>query len=682
MRYSIGFLSRLSVIVIGFLISYQAFAQKAATSNLSCDHIWDIERSFLAYHVLHDQPSKEIEDRTIDQFIEKLDGSKIYLLNKDVSLLKRKLKGIVKATANKQCTPIVEAQDLLVKRVAERVAFVKQYLNKGFKFDPKTSLNLDADERAYPASKAQAEKFLKQYLQFQVANYLATDMEMAEAKKYVERNYERVERRVRTYETEDLWATYIDAFAHALDPHSSYFSRDSWEDFLINMNLSLEGIGATLSSKDGFTLIENLLPGGAAYKSNQLKTQDKIIAVAQGEQGEFENVIEMELRDVVRRIRGPKGSKVRLRVLRKSAKKNETLTVTLVRQKVDLEDEAAAVTYLDRKVGDKTYKIALLDLPSFYADTRKGGRSAASDVKKLLAEVRDKNVDSVVFDLSTNGGGSLDDAVKIAGLFFRVGNVVKQSSRDIGRPAQELADLDPKVDWPGPLVVLISRISASASEIVSGTLKDYKRAIIVGGDHTFGKGSVQSVQPLRGGAFGALKTTVGMFFTPGGNSTQHRGVDADIEFPSPYSTDEIGEKTLDYSLPPKSIKPFLSAEAFVPAGVGYWHPIDGKIIRNLKQASKKRVAKNKDFKEVEDEIKKAKKQGRTIVVGEILKEREEKRAEEKKKGVDPDRILSKEEKQKKYLERADIQEAVNIAADLAAELGKVDIKVGSKSEDQ
>jgi carboxyl-terminal processing protease len=311
-------------------------------------------------------------------------------------------------------------------------------------------------------------------------------------------------------------------------------------------------------------------------------------------------------------------------------------------------------------------------------------------MKKILADATKNKADAIVLDLSSNGGGSLRDAVDIAGLFFGTGNVVKQSQRVTTEGEQvtyeTLKDTDSTVDWPGPLVVLTSRVSASASEIVSGTLQDYKRAIVVGGDHTFGKGSVQSVEYLPQG-LGAIKTTVGMFFTAGGASTQHRGVPGDIVFPSTFSTDEIGEKTLDYSLPPKKIKEFLSPSAYVTAGKGAWVQVDKPLIKRLKDKSMVRIAASKDFKKIKDEIEKIHKRGKLIVVGDLIKDKtKDKKDPSKDKGHEPgepddddNSNLTREERKKKYFERADIVEALNIAADLAIELKAPTMKLGAKA---
>jgi carboxyl-terminal processing protease len=303
-------------------------------------------------------------------------------------------------------------------------------------------------------------------------------------------------------------------------------------------------------------------------------------------------------------------------------------------------------------------------------------------MRKLLADANKNKADAIVLDLSNNGGGSLRDAVDIAGFFFGSGTVVKQSQRATDGADNitydTLRDTDSTVDWSGPLVVLTSRVSASASEIVSGTLQDYKRAVIVGGDHTFGKGTVQSVEYLPPG-LGAIKTTVGMFFTAGGASTQHRGVSGDLVFPSTYAQDEIGEKTLDYSLPPKKITSFLSSSAYVKEGLGAWSQVTPELVTMLKAKSDPRVATSKEFQKVREDLDKIKKRGKLLIVGDLLKDAEK---DPKKKGAnaedpeDENANLSREERKKKYLERGDVIEAINVAADLVEEQRHPTIKLG------
>lgn len=661
-----------------FLWSAQALA-----IDLACNHIVPIQMRFLARHVNYTAMNKNLEVRTADQFIKHLDPSKLYFTQSDVNQIKKSMNGIFDKTRKGECGPILAAYDLLKRRVNENVELARQYLGKDFKFEPQTKLVVDSKKRQYGKTKKAVEEFQKKYIQLQVANYIATDVKADEARQKVLKNYERAVKRMGEDKPSTVLANYLDSFATALDPHSTYWSKEAYEEFEISIRLSLEGIGATLSSKDGFTTIEQLIPGGSAAKSGALKPKDMIVGVAQGDKGEFEDVIDQELRDVVRKIRGKKGTKVRLKVLRKEEKGTKNFEVTLVRDKISIEDEAASITYLDREMNGKKVKVGLINLPSFYADNRALEKSSAADMKKLLREARQKKVDAIVLDLSSNGGGSLQDAVEIAGLFFKEGNVVKQSSRDPLNGEITLFDKDPLVDYSGPLVILTSRVTASASEIVAGTLKDYKRAVVVGADHTFGKGTVQAVEDLPQ-KLGALKTTIGLYFIPGGSSTQHIGVTSDIEFPSLYATEEAGEKTLDYSLPPRKIKPFLSAEAFVPKGHGAWTLIDGKTIQKLKKSSVKRVASSADFKKIRDDIAKQKSRDRNgeITLGEFLKDREDS-SKEQKEDENKTYEESKQARKERYMKRADIQEAMNIVAELAIMQGAgQDLKLGAKDTTQ
>ena len=568
-------------------------------------------------------------------------------------------------------------------------------MGAGFKFDPKTEIILDPEKRVFAKDTKELDEYHKKYLQFQISTYLQTDMKLDEAKGNVIRRYQRG---IKKYESkteasiqerhDEIFDLFLNSFAKSLDPHSNYLSQDTLEDFSIQMSLSLEGIGATLSFQDGFTVIEQLIPGGAAGKSGKLQPKDKIIAVGQGETGALENVVEVELRDVVKKIRGAKNTKVKLSVLRQTGTEQAKFEVVLVRDKISLEDDAASISYVEREIGGVKRKVGLLNLPSFYSGSGDDSRfsqvrSCAKDMKKLLKEARQNNAEAIVLDLSTNGGGSLDDAVSIGGLFFKKGGVVKE----IGPEGEKIrADEDADVDWSGPLVVLTSRISASASEIVAGTLKDYDRAIIVGGDHTFGKGPIQSVRRLPS-KLGATKVTVGMFFIPGGTTTQHKGVDGDIIFPGVFSTDDVGEKTLDYSLAPKMTAPFIAPEAFVTSGPGKWDKVKPEIIKELRDVSLKRIAQDGDFKKLIEDIKKAKDQEKNKVtkLSELMKEKTdvEKKEKEEKKNI---RYGTKDEKLVEYMKRSDIKESLNIAFDMIQlqkgapiMLGEAKVKTDRKS---
>ncbi|MGZ3771029.1 MAG: S41 family peptidase [Bdellovibrio sp.] len=638
-----------SFIFFGALLLSSVEVLAQLKDSLECRYIPIIEQLFLQNHVKYSNLDADLQTRVLNQYLKQLDSLKLFLTQADVDQIKEIAGNVFEKIENKDCSFLKQAQKILLNRVQDRAEFAKKVLGKDFKFNNATELVFDPEKKIWPKDANEANAFLKKYIQFQFGTYLTTGMKSGEAKKNLQNFYVKAVKKAKDITQGELYSGYLDSFATALDPHSDFFSSDILEDFEIQMGLSLEGIGATLSYINGFTVIEELVPGGAAAKSHLINPQDRIIAVGQAN-GPMENVIDMDLKDVVKKVRGPKGTIVRLRILRKAGDGKKTIDVTLIREKVNLEDQAASITYVNKKINDKKRKLGIINLPSFYADPHIGGRTSANDMKNIIKEAADKKVDGLILDLSNDGGGSLDDAVKIAGLFFRTGNVVKQSDKNDGR-AQALRDTDPTVDWTGPLVILTSRISASASEIVAGTLQDYRRAVIVGGDHTFGKGSVQAVIPMPDN-LGAIKVTVAMFFIPSGKSTQYSGVAADVVLPGPYSTDDIGEKYMDYSLSPSTIEPFISSDAYVKGGPDSWTELKPEWIKSLREKSTERVEKSNEFKKIIAELNKAKTHGKLIRVSELLKDKAKKTA------------TSKAKKIKEYLKRPDIEEAENVLLDL------------------
>ncbi len=642
-------------------------------TELECETLYPLMTGFLNQHLTQKKFTSELEERTITQFIKILDPAKLYFYANDIETIKGSMSKLFEKIGAKKCEPIDEAQSIYQKRVSESNDFATKVLkDPGFKFQEGISIVIDPAKRSPGKNKEEIESLQNKYLQYQVSTYLASDMKLDEAKKQLTHRYEVMFKHVRETKKDDLYALFLDAFASALDPHSNYLSKDVLEDFEITMRLSLEGIGATLSSQDGYTVIENLIPGGAASKSGELEPKDKIIAVAQGASGKFEHVIDMPLRDVVKLIRGKKGTKVKLSILRQG-KSTAHFIVELVRDKIDLKDEAAKISYIDKTVNDKKYKIGVINLPSFYSDSENGERSCSEDVKKLIVEANSKHVDGIILDLSKNGGGVLGEAVRIAGLFIKKGNIVE--TQDSDGKVETLSDLDSTLNYSGPLVVLTSRLSASASEIVAGALRDYRRAIIIGSDHTFGKGSVQAVMKLRSD-LGAIKVTTGMFFTPGGDSTQEKGVASDVKIPSPYMSKEFSEDALDYPLPKKSLPQFISVENNDLAASNHFAPISENMVNELEKFSKSRVSKDSEFNKIITEVKEADLKNGVIKLSDMMKKTVENNKQKAKKynkpkdGSDPD-----------YLIQPQIKEAVNVLGDLVWLVqGHVTIADGANSE--
>jgi carboxyl-terminal processing protease len=653
---------RWSFLSVLFLVMTVSQAQAA---QLSCAVMPQLFGLYLRFHYVHRTMTDEIRNHTVDQFIKNIDASKTLLFEQDVVKLKKDLLSTFKTMDSGDCRKIDEVQKLLVDRAKENEAIAREVLGDKYKLDESAELMTDPDKRKYPNTPEEKKSLLSKMIHFQVSNYLISKTKLPEAKKNVIHSYELVVKRISEKKATDRYNDFAEAFSLALDPHSSYMSADTLAEFRIQMQLSLEGIGASLSSQDGFTVIEEVIPGGAAEKINRLLPKDKIIAVAQ-EGKKPQAVIDMDLSDVVKQIRGKKGTKVTLTILRQS-EKSETFDVTIVRDKIDIKESAAKITYETKKSGNKNLKIGIIDLPSFYGGGDEG-RSSFGDMKKLLLEANKAKVDGLVIDLSRNGGGLLDDAVRIAGLFIKKGPVVATKGSD--QRVDILSDTDDGVIYRGPLMVLTSRLSASASEILAGALKDYQRALIVGSDHTYGKGTVQVVSDLPQG-LGAMKVSTGMFFIPGGESTQHNGVSSDIELPSIYATEDVGEKTMDYSLPPQKITKFLGNDASEEDPTKNWNVVNPEIVNRLKKLSKERIAKDSKFTEIIKNLEETKRNKGVIRLAEIRKKAEE---EDKKAGG------KKEEKTRKAkIKEAQaplVTEGINIMTDWLAQVHASPATVG------
>ncbi len=580
----------------------------AAAANLTCSRLPILMKSFLVNHYALKSMTGEIGTHTVDQMIKSLDPSKTLLYESDVEKLKPVLHGVFASIQGGDCTALQQVYDVLVARARENEAMVKKILQPDYRLDEAAVLNINLSKRPYVKTTAEKHELLKRVVQFQIENAQLAGIDLAEAMKQQIHRYELQTKRVVERTPEKLITNTAEAFARALDPHTSYLSPENLEDFQIHMQLSLEGIGAALSSDNGFTIIEELMPGGSAERSGLLKPKDKIIAVAQ--EGEKPvDVIDMDLRDIIKMIRGKKGTQVTLTILRQG-ERTDRFDATITRDKIDLKEQEAKITYETRTTGGRQYHFGVIDLPSFYGDER-GNKSCYEDVKSLLAEARRRRVDGIVLDLSRNGGGLLGEAVRLTGLFLGKGGIVAtkdsegrvtilangsaaSGAEEDNRKVITFPAEDPRALYTGRLVVLTSRLSASASEIVAGALKDYRRAVIVGSDRTFGKGSVQELAPLPAG-MGSMKVTRGLYFLPGGKSTQKIGVEADVRLPLWFMLEEIGEMELDYPLPVQTITPFLG----VPGKASlFWKPLERPLLAKLAARSKSRVAKDKKFAEI------------------------------------------------------------------------------------
>ncbi|RLA49628.1 MAG: peptidase S41 [Gammaproteobacteria bacterium] len=418
------------------------------------------------------------------------------------------------------------------------------------------SYPLDVEDREWAKSDVELDDRWRKQLKNQVLGLKLTDKDADEIAPTLKKRYKNQLKRVQQYNNQDVFQIYANALTGLYDPHTNYFSPRRSKNFNINMSLSLEGIGAVLQMEDDYTKVARLVAKGPADKQGDLHPSDRIVAVGQGEDGELEDVIGWRLDEVVELIRGPKDSIVRLEVIPAKAKStDQRKVITIVRNKVKLEEQSAQKKVLEIPDGDKIIKVGVIDIPAFYIDfdaMRRGDKqykSTTRDVKKLLQELQDEGVEGIVVDLRNNGGGSLQEANELTGLFIEYGPTVqiRHSSRRVWRDGKRLKSSY----YEGPLVVLVNRLSASASEIFAGAIQDYQRGIIVG-DRSFGKGTVQTLNPLTEGQ---LKITESKFYRISGGSTQHRGVVPDVVFPTLYDTKEIGESALDHALNWDQINP-------------------------------------------------------------------------------------------------------------------------------
>ncbi len=575
--------------------------------NLTCSRLPTLMGTYLANHYAMKNLTEDIKTHAVDQMIKSLDPSKTLLYAPDVETFRASLRTLFASLQAGNCASLKPVYDTLVARARESEAMIREILDSEYRIDESAQLLIDVNKRPYVKTADEKKALLRKVVQFQIENDLLAGIDFAEAKKKQIHRYELQTMRVVERNPEKLITSAAEAFAVALDPHTSYLSSENFADLQIHMQLSLEGIGAVLSSDNGFTVIEELMPGGGAERTGRLKPKDKIIAVAQ--EGEKPvNVIDMDLRDVIKMIRGKKGTQVTLTILRQE-ERTYRFDITIMRDKIDIKEQEAKITYMTRQAKDRLYRFGVIDLPSFYGD-EKSNKSCYQDVKNLLAEAREQHVDGLVLDLSRNTGGLLGEAVRLTGLFLGRGGIVAvRDSRgqvtilangsaattpDDNREVIAFPAEDPDTVFTGPLVVLTSRLSASASEIAAGALKDYHRAVIVGSDHTFGKGSVQSLTPLPRD-LGNMKVTTALYFLPGGKSTQKTGVASDVRLPLWFVLQDVGETALDYPLPAQEIAPFLGKLRNHRLG---WKPLDPSLISTLTAKSKARIAKDDKFIEI------------------------------------------------------------------------------------
>ena len=498
-----------------------------------------------------------------DSYLDTLDGSHLYFLKSDVdelSVYRYTLDDSLKAGS---VEPGFEIYNRYYKRVLERLIYAINRIETNIPemdFTLDESIGIDREDAPYANTVAELDEIWRLRLKNSVLSLRLTDDTNEEIEEKLSKRYRNQLSQILKTNERDIFQTYLSTVAKAVDPHTAYFSPRDSENFNMGLSLSLQGIGAQLTSEDEYTKVVELIKGGPAERGAELKAGDRIIAIGQGIEGDLQDVVGMRLDDVVSQIRGEKGTVVRLNVIPADAVTESSATeVSITRDTVKLEDQSAKKEVIELSYSGQDYKIGVIDLPTFYFDFEAASRgeedfkSSTRDVRNLLEELKEEEVDAVVVDLRNNGGGSLSEANQLVGLFIETGATVQIRYSGIRNGfTRPFGDNDPEVAYDGPLAVLVNRTSASASEIFAGAIQDYQRGVVLGGQ-TFGKGTVQEIIPMD---YGQVKLTRSKFYRISGASTQHRGVIPDITFPDFYDAyEDIGESSLDGALPWDTVRP-------------------------------------------------------------------------------------------------------------------------------
>ncbi|MCH2039418.1 MAG: carboxy terminal-processing peptidase [Saccharospirillaceae bacterium] len=551
-----------------------------------------IMQNLLRNHYAHQRLDDKMSSKVLDILLEDIDSTRSYFLAGDVQEFEKYRKELDDALARSDMRPGFLIFNRFQQRVSERLSFLMTELKanaKAYRFDQDESLELDREEAQWATSQAELNELWRKRLKNSMLNLKLAGKEKDDIIELLTKRYQNQLNRVHQSKPEDAYQTFMNAVTRSFDPHTQYFSPRNTENFNINMSLSLQGIGAVLQTEDEHTKVVRLVPAGPADKAGNLEPADKIVGVGQNADGEMVDVIGWRLDEVVDLIRGTKGTTVRLEILPASGNGSESKVVSIVRDEVKLEEQSAQKDIIELQDGNSenptVRKVGVIDIPTFYIDfqgrmeNKPDYRSTTRDVAKLIQELKVEGVEGLIIDLRNNGGGSLEEAIHLTGLFIPTGPVVQV--RSIRGHVEVLKDQDPEVLYDGPITVLVNRLSASASEIFAGAIQDYGRGIVVGGQ-TFGKGTVQSLRRLH---HGQLKITQAKFYRVSGDSTQHQGVIPDILFPSLFDKDKIGESALDEALAWDTIRP---AE----------HKKSGEVNRlvpSLRNKHHQRIADNPDF---------------------------------------------------------------------------------------
>ncbi len=602
-----------------------------------------VARLLTTYHYRKVRLNDSLSSVIWDNYLKEVDNSKSYLLASDVQSFEKYRLQVDDALINGDLAAAYSVYNVFRKRTQERSAFVQEQLKKPFVFTADESFNTNREKAAWPKTAEEQNdlwrKLLKnQALELKLAGQKDSAVSATMTSRY--KNFDKALGRVRS---EDVFQMYMNAFAEALDPHTNYMGAPAADRFNQEMSQSLEGIGALLREDGEFIKIVDVLPGGPAFRGKQLAKEDKVVAVAQGDNGAMVSVIGYRVDDAVKLIKGPKGTVVRLQVRAADAIASSLpREIRIVREKIKLEEARAKKEVIQISDNGRTYKMGVVNIPLFYRDFEgqrkheEGASSTTADVKKLIDSLKTENVDGIVIDLRGNGGGSLIEAIDLTGLFIAKGPVVQV--REQNGETDVMSDNDPTVAYDGPLAILVDRFSASASEIFAAAIQDYKRGLIVG-SQTFGKGTVQTLidlnrmMPKEQDKLGQVKLTIQKFYRINGSSTQHKGVTPDVALPSRYSAEDFGESSQPSALPWDQIATTrYETNRFV----------NDRVLNRVRDQFEQRLKTDPELKQVTQEVadfRKAKEN--TVVSLQIAKRQKERDEAEKKrlaakKADDPD----------------------------------------------
>ncbi len=511
------------------------------------------------YHYNKVELNDSLSSVVFDSYLKSLDNSKLYFLKTDIDDFEEFRFQIDDFLQAGNLSAPYQIFAVFKERYYERLAHVNTLLLQGFDFTLDETFEFDRDGTSWAADVSELDETWRKYVKNEMLGLKLADKTHEEAVELLKKRYDRYSTMVQQYKSSDIYQVFMNSYTESYDPHTSYFNPTTAEEFEIRMSMSLEGIGARLMKDGDYTVVASVVPGGPAFKSDLIHDDDKIVGVGQDADGEIVDVVGWRNDDVVQLIRGKKGTTVRLKILEAEDGLNGTpKIISLVRDKINIEDARAESQVLEFLHEGSTYKIGVITVPSFYKDFKEANNgtedyaSTTRDVQDLLAKLQEQNIDGLMIDLRRNGGGALDEAIELTGLFIKDGPVVQV--KDFMGKIQEEDDLSGTVFYDGPLCVLTSRASASASEIFSAAIQDYKRGLIVG-EQTFGKGTVQQLIglqryiPKEKEKLGQLKLTMAKYYRVDGGSTQNVGVLPDIKLPSAFDSEEFGESAYPSALP-------------------------------------------------------------------------------------------------------------------------------------